>query len=416
MNAPRPSRRLPGAIRRKVVVAGVAGVVAMMVGGCGSSSDSGSGSSQKDPIVIGMSLPLTGPVADRAKPGYEGYQYWVDEINAKGGMLGRNVELKVLDDGFDQKTAISDYTKLIGQDKVDLVLGTFSSDLNLAVAPIAERYNYVYVEPSGGADEIFERGFKKLFFAQPATTQKLPDQFVRMIEAAPEDQRPKTVAYVTVEDPNTTQLEKILKEDLEALGLKTVHSATYAADASNFDAIANAVKQAKPDLVVSGSIAQDGIQLIRSFQKLGFSPDMLYQTNTPTDPAFADGIGKDSTEGILTYLAYSAEANYSGNDEFVSGYEKKFGAPPSEDAANSYTAGQVLAAGVKGAGSLDQDAIADWLHANSVDTIVGPLSWNDAGASQGDMLLAQFQGGELRVIGPSRAATAKDIIYKKPGW
>jgi branched-chain amino acid transport system substrate-binding protein len=299
---------------------------------------------------------------------------------------------------------------------VDLVLGTFSSDLNLAVAPIAERYKYVYVEPSGGADEIFARGFTKLFFAQPATTKKLPDQFVKMLQAAPEDQRPKTVAYVTVEDPNTTQLETILKKDLEALGLKTVHAATYAADASNFDAIANAVKQANPDLVVSGSIAQDGIQLIRSFQKLGFSPDMLYQTNTPTDPAYADAIGKTSTEGILTYLAYSAEAGYPGNDAFVSGYEKKFGAPPSEDAANSYTAGQVLAAGVAGAGSLDQEAIAKWLHANTVETIVGPLSWDAAGASQGDMLLAQFQKGELRVIAPAEAATSKEIVYKKPAW
>ena len=419
MNAGRQLRVLGKNGRRRAVAIGLTVGMAVIVGACGSSSDTGSAAgagTSDEPIVIGMSLPLTGPVADRAKPGYEGYQYWVKELNANGGMLGRQVELKVLDDGFDQRTAISDYTKLIGQDKVDLVLGTFSSDLNLAVAPIAERYNYVYVEPSGGADEIFERGFTKLFFAQPATTKKLPEQFVKMIEEAPEDQRPKTVAYVTAEDPNTTQLEEILKADLEALGLETVHSATYAADASNFDSIANAVKAAEPDLVVNGSIAQDGIQLIRSFQKLGFSPDMLYQTNTPTDPAFAEAIGPDNTEGILTYLAYSAEAAYPGNAEFVSGYEKEFGAPPSEDAANSYTAGQVLAAGVEAAGSLDQDAIAEWLHSNTVDTIVGPLSWDAAGASQGDMLLAQFQDGVLEVIGPPDAATTQKIIYKKPAW
>ena len=130
-----------------------------------------------------MSLPLSGPVADRAKPGMEGYQYWVDELNANGGLLGRQVELKVLDDRFDQQTAISDYNRLISQDKVDLVLGTFSSDLNVAVAPVAERFEYVYVQPSGGADEIFERGFQYLFFAQPATTQKLPNQFVDLIAA-----------------------------------------------------------------------------------------------------------------------------------------------------------------------------------------------------------------------------------------
>lgn len=399
--------------RRRPIAAAALAVALAAITGCGG-SDSGSGSGgSSDPIVIGMSLPLTGPVADRAKPGYEGYKYWVDEVNAGGGLLGRKVKLKVLDDGFDQKTAISDYTKLIGQDKVDLLLGTFSSDLNLAVAPIAERYGYVYVEPSGGADEIFQRGFKRLFFAQPATTQKLPDQFVKMIAAAPADQRPKTVAFVTVEDPNTTQFEKILKRDLEGLGIKTVHQATYAADASSFDAIANGVKQAKPDLVVNGSIAQDGIQFIRSMQKLGFAPPMLYQTNTPTDPAFADGIGKANTEGILTYLGYSAQAKTPGNAEFVAGYQKRFGAPPSEDAANSYTAGQVLAAGVKGAGSLDQGKISKWLHANRVQTVSGPLSWNASGASQGDMLLAQFQGGELKVIGPESAATTKDVIYQR---
>jgi branched-chain amino acid transport system substrate-binding protein len=405
--------------RRRALMAALTVTASLTVAACGGSESNSSASAagdDSDPIVIGMSLPLTGPVADRAKPGYEGYKYWVDELNDNGGMLGRQVELKVLDDGFDQKTAISDYTKLIGQDKVDLVLGTFSSDLNLAVAPIAERYGYTYVQPSGGADEIFERGFKHLFFAQPATTKKLPEQFVKMISEAPSEQRPQTVAFVTVEDPNTTQLEEILREDLEALGLETVHQATYAADASNFDAIANAVKQADPDLVVNGSVAQDGIQFIRSLQKIGFSPDMLYQTNTPTDPAFADGIGRRSTEGILTYLGYSAEAKTPGNAEFVAGYDKKFGAPPSEDAANSYTAGQVLAAGVEGAGSLEQDAISEWLHANAVETISGPLSWDESGASQGDMLLAQFQDGQLRVIGPDEAATTDEITYKKPAW
>jgi branched-chain amino acid transport system substrate-binding protein len=400
----------------KRIAAALAAALAIVASACGDSSEPSGNASKEGPITIGMSLPLTGPVADRAKPGYEGYQYWLEELNAKGGMLGRKVELKVLDDGFDQQTAISDYTRLIGKDRVDLVLGTFSSDLNLAVAPIAERYKYVYVEPSGGADEIFERNFKYLFFAQPATTQKLPEQFVAMLKAAPADQRPATVAFVTAEDPNTSQLEEILKRDLEALGIKTVHQSTYSAEATSFDAIANKVKGAAPDLVVNGSIAGDGIQLIRSFQKLGFSPKMLYQTNTPTDPAFAEAIGKENTEGILTYLAYSPEATYPGNAEFVAGYEKKFGAPPSEDAANSYTAGQVLAAAVEAVGELDQEAIAKWLHSNTVETIVGPLSWDGAGRSQGEMLLGQFQDGQLKIVGPADAATSQQVLYEKPPW
>lgn len=391
-------------------------LAATVTAACGSSEDGGNGASDDDPIVIGMSLPLTGPVADRAEPGYNGYQYWVEELNANGGLLGRQVELRVLDDGFDQRTAIADYTRLIGQDRVDLVLGTFSSDLNLAVAPIAERYEYVYVEPSGGADDIFARNFNYLFFAQPATTQRLPNQFVELIEAMPEGERPATAAYVTVEDPNTTQAAGIFKERLEELGVETVNESNYTSDTTNFDAIANAVRQADPDLIINGALAADGVELIRAFQRLEFSPEMFYQANSPTDPTYAETVGAEATEGIFTFLAWSPAAQWPGNAEFVAGYEEQFGIPASEDAANSYTAGQVLAAAVEAVGELDQPAIAEWLHENTVETIVGPLSWDAAGRPQGELLLGQWQGGALEVVAPADSATVEEIVYSKPAW
>ena len=368
-----------------------------------------------DPIVIGMSLPLSGPVADRAVPGMEGYQYWVDELNANGGLLGRPVELRVLDDQFDQQTAVSDYNRLISQDNVDLVLGTFSSDLNLAVAPVAERFEYVYVEPSGGADEIFERGFHFLFFAQPATTQRLPNRFVELIEQMPEADRPATVAFVQVDDPNTTQAADIFEERLGELGIETVYDETYAPDTSNFDNIANAIKQAEPDLLISGALATDGAALITALQRVDFSPTMLYQLNSPTDPSFPEAIGESNTEAIFTPLAWSAESTYPSNVAFVEGFTEQVGHAPVEDAANSYTAGQVLVAGVEAVGELDQPAIADWLHANTVDTIVGPLSWDESGRPNGELLLGQFQGGALRIVAPADAATA-EVIYVKPDW
>ena len=420
MTERRPSGPLSARRWRRLLGPALAASMAVTLAACGSSADPGttseSGSAAQDPIVIGMSLPLTGPVADRAEPGMNGYQYWVDELNAAGGLLGRQVELKVLDDGFDQRTAISDYTRLIGQDKVDLLLGTFSSDLNLAVAPIAERYEYVYIEPSGGADEIFARNFNYLFFAQPATTARLPNQFVSLIENLPADQRPATAAYVTVEDPNTTQAAAIFKAKLEALGVVTVNESNYTQDTTNFDVIANSVKQAAPDLVINGALASDGIELIRAFQRLGFSPRMFYQANSPTDPTYAEAIGPDSTQGIFTFLGWSPAAAYPGNAEFVSGYEQQFGSPASEDAANSYTAGQVLAAAVQAVGSLDQSAMSTWLHENTVDTIVGPLSWDAAGRPQGELLLGQWQDGQLQVVAPPESATVEDVVYDKPAW
>ena len=402
-------------LRRVSAVAAVASLMALTAA-CGISGGDDETSNSDGPIVIGMSLPLTGPVADRAKPGMEGYQYWVDELNENGGLLGRKVELKVLDDGFDQQTAVSDYNRLISQDKVDLLLGTFSSDLNVAVAPIAERFGYVYVEPSGGADEIFDRGFKYLFFAQPATTQKLPDRFVDLIESMPAAERPKTLALVQIDDPNTTQAAGLFKERLGALGVRTVYDETYAPDTSNFDSIANSIKQKNPDLVINGAIAVDGMSLIQSMQKVGFSPKMLYQMNAPTDPTYVETVGTANTEGIFTYLAWSSQAAYPTNAAFVSGYTKKYGYAPSEDAANSYTAGQVLATAVKAVGSLDQVKIRDWLHANSVDTIVGTLKWDESGRPQGDMLLGQFQNGSIEIVAPKDAATTTTVINPKPTW
>jgi len=404
--------------RRTRRLLGVAVAAALLASGCGLSAESdtgNSGDSADDPIVIGMSLPLSGPAADRAKPGMEGYQYWADEVNADGGLLGRQIELNVLDDGFDQQTAISDYNRLISQDKVDLLLGTFSSDLNLVVAPVAERYKYLYIQPSGGADEIFARDFTYLFFAQPATTQRLPNQLVTVIEQMPEATRPKTVALVQQDDPNTAQAAEIFSERLGELGITTVYNQTYAPDTSNFDTIANAIKQAAPDLVINGPVTSDGVSLVRSLQKVGFSPRMLYQQNAPTAPGYAEGIGAANTEGVLTTVAYSTETDFAGNADFVAGYTERYGYAPDEDAANSYTAAQVLRAAVEAVGSLDQAALADWLHENTVETIVGPLSWDAAGRPQGELLLAQFQSGELKIVAPENGANA-DLLHPKPNW
>jgi branched-chain amino acid transport system substrate-binding protein len=93
-----------------------------------------------------------------------------------------------------------------------------------------------------------------------------------------------------------------------------------------------------------------------------------------------------------------------------------FGSPPAEDAANSYTAGQVLAAAVKAVGRIDQKALADWLHSHTVNTIVGPLKWDATGDPVGTGLLAQWQSGVLQVVAPKSVATSGTVVYPKPGW
>ncbi|MFJ4686666.1 amino acid ABC transporter substrate-binding protein [Streptomyces sp. NPDC091377] len=380
---------------------------------CGSGSGSTSG-----PITIGISLPLSGPVADASEPAYEGYKVWVEQLNADGGLLGRQVELKVLDDGFDQNTVVSNYNRLISQDRVDLLLGTFSSKLNLPASSVAERHKMLYVEPSGGAEEIFSRGYEYLFFAQPSTSLDLPEQFLDYIGSLPADQRPETAAYPTQDDPNTDVTIEEFRKELTALGVRSVYDEKYAPETVNFDPIASAIARAEPDLVIHGAVAaNDGAGLVKALQKQDFSPEMMFQTNAPSlVGSYPQAVGEENTEGIFTTTAWSPKSTYPGNAEFVKAYTDSYGSPPTDDAANAYTAGQVLQAAVENVGSLDQDELADWLHASPVSTIVGPLRWDERGVPEGDMLLAQWQKGNLEFILPEGQQTVERAVNPKPGW
>ena len=208
-------------------------------------------------------------------------------VNDAGGLLGRQVELVIKDDASNQNTVVSDYNALISQDKVDLLLGTFSSLLNLPASAVAERNQMLYVEPAGGNPDIFNRGFKTIFFAQQATADHQGDVWANYIAALPEDKRPKTAAYPTLDDPFTTPTSEGIEAILKEAGVETVYRKTYTADTTNFDSIANAVKAKNPDLVVAGTQFEDGIGFVRALGKVGFTPKWLYQTNAPS---FGDAV------------------------------------------------------------------------------------------------------------------------------
>ena len=203
---------------------------------------------------------------------------------------------------------------------------------------------------------------------------------------------------------------------LEELGVETVYEQTYAIDTRNFDTIVNAMKNADPDLVVHGAQFEDGIGMTRSMLKADFKPDMFFQTNAPSfGEQFSEGIGQENTEGVFYAVSHSPDADTPGNAEFVDKYEEMFGtAEVPEDAADAFAAGEVLEAAVEEVGSVDdQKAIADWLHENEVETILGPLSWDETGAPQGEFLIGQWQGGKAEIVLPEDAATTDEIIQ---GW
>src|SRR5215212_9745913 len=208
-------------IRRGWKVVAIAGAASLVLSGCGSSGDSGS---PGDELTIGASLPLTGDFSEPGSAAKQGYEVWQSMTNDDGGLLGKQVKLEIKDDASNQNTVVSDYNALISQDKVDLLLGTFSSLLNLPASAVAERAKMLYVEPAGGNPEMFNRGFKKLFFAQQATAPHQADLFVEWVGGLPDDQKPKTGAYIIADDPFGGPVAEGIQKGLEAAGVETVYS------------------------------------------------------------------------------------------------------------------------------------------------------------------------------------------------
>ena len=388
------------------------------LGACSGDGEGGGGDKGGDPIVVGISLPLTGDFSEPGKGVQQGYEAWAKIVNDKGGLLGRRVELKILDDQSNADRVVADYEQLIGKDQVDLVFGPFSTRLVVPSARVAEEYDMLFVEPAGAAKEVFEQGFKNLFYAAPAVANDHYNYLAEHILALPAAQRPKTVAVAAMDDPFAQGTAYGLRDKLKAGGLSIVVDEVYPPNTTDFGSIAAKIAASKADIVVGGSQYQDGVNLIVALQQLNYQPKLAAFSTAPTNPEFAAAIGNKTT-GILAPTGYSQDAKYESNAEFVEKYTAQFGKPPEEDQANAYTTGQVVAAAVTAVGCAEQgdcqQKLVDWIRANQVQTVVGPLTWDATGKPKGAHMIQQWIGGDIKIVLPADAKEA-DFLYPKPAW
>jgi len=399
---------------RKGLTVAAAAALAFGAVSCGSSP----GGRDDGKVLIGISIPLTGDFAEPGKSVEEGYRLWAETINGKGGLLGKQVELKILDDKSQAEAVVSDYEALIAQDQVDLIFGPYSSRLVIPAARVAEEYGMLFVEPAGNAAEVFEQGFQNLFYGGPSVADTSFDHLVDHVLAMPEEQRPKTAAIVAMDDPFPKATAHGVRDQLRDGGVEIVVDELYPPNQTDFSGLAAKVAASNADIVIGGAAYQDAVNLIIGLQQLNYDPEIAGFTTAPTHPEFAKALGA-GTAGILAPTSYSPDARHETNAEFVAAYEEKFGGRPNEDHAAAFATGQVVAAAVEAVGCAEQgecqQQLVDWLRNAEVPTVVGPLSWDDAGRPKSASMVLQWQDGVSRIVLPADAAEA-EFIYPKPGW
>lgn len=404
-------------IGRKSWLIGAAAVLTIGLAGCGGASG-GSGGSGDDTLLIGISIPLTGDFAEPGKAVEQGYQLWADTVNEEGGLLGREVELKILDDKSNPEAVVSDYEALIAQDQADLVFGPYSSRLVIPAARVAEEYGMLFVEPAGNAAEVFEEGFENLFYSGPDVADNSFDYLSDYIEAMPENERPKTVAIAAMDDPFPKATAHGTRDRLAEIGLEVVVDELYPPNQTDFTGIAAKIAASKADVVIGGAAYQDAVNLIVALQQLNYQPKIAGFTTAPTHPEFQKALGEGAA-GIVAPASYSPESATETNAEFVAGFEEKFGGEPNEDHAAAFATGQVVQAAVEAVECAEQGdcqaELVDWLRDAEVQTVVGPLSWDEAGRPQGASMVLQWQEGEIKIVLPDDVAGA-EFIYPKPAW
>src|ERR1700704_1943008 len=176
------------------------------------------------PIKIGISLSLSGDFSDPGKAVKRGYDLWAAYVNGHGGILGRKVQLKIVNDASDPNQAVSNYPKLLTGDHAALVSGPFSSLLTGPSATVANRYHYAFLEPAGGGPKVFALKLHNLFFVQPAPVVKCGDSFVRYLKTLPASQRPKTASYASLDDPFSSPIADAMQKQLSSgLHVKTLY-------------------------------------------------------------------------------------------------------------------------------------------------------------------------------------------------
>jgi branched-chain amino acid transport system substrate-binding protein len=381
---------------------------------------------QQGPIKIGMSMPQTGSLGAGGKAELVAIRMWVEDVNAKGGLLGRKVELIVYDDQTNPALTPGIYTKLLDVDKVDLLFAPYGTVPTAPIMPLVKQRGLLLM---GNFSFQVNHTVKHDMWFNNLPAADAQSWFEGFFEQGKKSGA-KTIAFLAADQEFAQNLANGAKELAKKGGLQTVYSQNYPPTTTDFSSLIRGVRAAKPDMVFVCSYPNDSVAIVRAVNEIGVGPSVKLFGGGMVGLQFTpvmESLGS-MLNGIVNYNSYVPGVKYPGIDEFFKRYQKKaaeekvdplgFYLPPF-----GYAMGQMLEQAVEGTKSLDQKKLAQYLHSHTMQTIVGPISYNKDGEwAQSRMLMIQFRGiadknleqwrevGKQVVLYPSQYKTGEAVM------
>jgi branched-chain amino acid transport system substrate-binding protein len=373
-----------------------------------------------DPIKIGFGMALTGGLSANGKPALLAMQIWKDDVNKKGGLLGRPVELIYYDDQTNPSTVPGIYTKLLEVDKVDLITSGYGTNLIAPLLPMAMERKLVLMGMFGLANnEKYQ--YPNYFQIQPAGPDPQTSTAIGFFElAAKQNPKPQTVAIVGADAEYPQNALVGARELIKKFGFKTVYDRTYPPSTTDYTPIVRAIKATNPDIVFIASYPPDSVGMLRAAHEVKLEPKImgggmvgLMFTTIMTSMG-------SQLNGVVNYDFWAPEPSFMaipGIKDFLKEYQARaekekvdtlgYYLPP-----YSYAMMQVLGQAVEATKGLDQQKIADYIRKTEFTTIVGKVRFGKNGEwAQGRTLMVQYQKIDGSGVEQFRGPGKKVVLY-----
>ena len=385
----------------------------------------------QQPIKIGHSMALTGTLGGGGKAALIALQMWVEDVNAKGGLLGRKVELITYDDQSSPSTTPGIYTKLLDVDKVDLLIGPYATVPTAPIMPLVKQRGLLLM--GNFAFQVNSKIQHDMWFNNPPwnDASSWSDNFFLAGKAF----NAKTVAFLVADQEFAQNLARGAKDIAGKLGLKTVYEQNYPPSTVDFSSMVRAIRAAQPDIVYVMSYPNDSVGIVRSVKEIGVGPSVKLIGGGMVGLQYApvmESLGS-MLNGWVNYAVYVPEKSmeFPGVKNFLERYSKKaaeakvdplgFYLPPYNDAV-----GQVIEQAVTATKSLDSKVLAKYIRENELKTIVGNFRYGKDGEwAKARMVMVQFRGvadknvdqfrqsGKQVIVEPADFKTGEIIAFDK---